>query len=316
MFNSLFSSNDSYFLPILKNSKLSIGNFYFNNLIFRHLSDSLNGGSISLSSSSLKILIEDCFFLNCSCNLKGGAIFYDSPNGQFYINKVCGNYCYTLGSGINSQGQFSTHLTNSNYPIFFNLISISNSSPKNFLNRYDSISVHYGLNNFTNFNSSYNNAWRHSCQGSWYSTLTLKYLNMNNNTLESYACIGPSYGYFYCSYINMIYCSCQEYGLVHHNGQFSYSSYSGYMSYCIFQYNNGKTIDLCCGGSLLMSNSIFDTYTYNRDIPITQNISIGIINTYLFENIICKSLIDNTSFKIFHQNLLISPFYYIVFNCI
>ena len=283
-----FSFNNTYFKPIHKNEKINIGNFLFYNLIFNSLNDINNGGAMNLKNNNLIILIENCFFNNCSSNNKGGAIYYESNDGQFYMYQSCFQYCYTNNIGIENNGQFSNLNTNNLNPIYLEDISIIFCSPFKFFDKYDSMIINYGQNNLTNINSSNNKVSRFSSYVTLNSKSTLKFINLFNNTSEWQACIGTAFHYFHVSFVNMIACISPEYGLIHYNGDhFIYSGFKFIMKYCIFHNNTGKIIDLCCNGNLFFSDSILDYYNNNRLIPQTENISIGIVFTYKFNDFFC-----------------------------
>jgi len=275
-----FFPSQFYFSSKSTCERVSFEDYHIHGSVFQNLYHNGAGGACSFEMLTARVAIESSLFNNCSAAFKGGAIDFRTTNGGLFLFKVCGFKCFSHTSGSDGAGQFGYHTITAINPIYYSLVTISQCSPLTMEGRHDSIHVQYGQNNFSEFNSSYNRGNRHVCQGCWWSDLSLKFSSFGHNIADSYACIGVSFGPFLAQYININNCFTKEYGLIHHNGDYSHEGYSGNTIYSVFMDNNGIVFDICCGGSMMVKNSVFSAYSYGRDAPVTQNVSIGHFSLY------------------------------------
>ena len=135
----------------ISNINFTSNYLYLSLINFIQLND-INGGAIYISLNDKTFNCQKSFFLNCSANNVGGAIYFSSSNGNFLLNECCSYYCYSNEhSFCYSSLQSSTNNLNQ-----FNFTSNSFCSFDLIYQRYYLISIEYGSLCCLNYNSSFN----------------------------------------------------------------------------------------------------------------------------------------------------------------
>ena len=251
-----------------------------------------NGGIIFINNIDRNLKINECYFINCSCNGDGGAIYYNSNNinSATEINNTCCFYCECLISG-----NFLYFSSNKFINLF--LISISKSS-SNGIGSHPLV-VFYSSHFSENFNSS-NNFCNYN---SGFSTIRPIYFYNNfctiyNNNVTNSICI---YLFAGTNSRNML-----NSNIINNNGKnggifYLYEFYSEAAIYnlnnCIF-YNNKNNLFNVAG-------SICKLYILNSKIFHNENLILTSGNLISFNN--------NNS--IFRTEIFINTFNLINLNC-
>ena len=290
------NSFNEFFTGISNNFKLKNEIFYqtqYENIyIYNSQFYSMNSKSLNIDSTNIiNLLIESSFFINCSSLLtKGGAISFQNTNGAFILSKVCSISCF-----CDLSGQFSYSYTNNNKNNSLNYVSISYSSPN--WNTYGiSIYLNYGYQNINYFNSTYNQCKYHSSV--YYEHTTLQKTNFStflNNYSNLWTCIlisvGPNY-FNRCNILNNTQSSTTA-GIIYNEGQSS-----SYFTNCIIYYNTKIRLFINIDGTIQISNTWCDEYSYSFFIN-TMNSNTNTFNDFKFK--ICLN-------QFYSSNILINRF--------
>ena len=278
-FNSTFITLNSHNFPI--NS--SINNFLLINSLFI----SFNSKTINYNSNLFtEILIEKCSFLNCSSNNSGGALYFQSTNSKFALNKVCSMNCFITNS---NQGQFAYINSFSSNLLVSNFTSITYCSPHYSLG----ISIYFlnGNQQINNLNSSYNYG----------------------------AKIPASYffnGYFTSkiSYSSFLHCYSSDYGSITFRKGINFLYFSNFINNSQFSMTGGY-ITLWDNSNITILNSIFINLSNERYLFYKYDGILKIINCWIQNNFLNYggSLIDNynstSTFFLKHFNSEICGFF-------
>ena len=249
-FEFFYGNSISYINYNNKAERLSSlnNNFYIFFNIFYNLSNIQSGGSIYISNTNSLIYLENNKFSYCFTNNNGGAIFLSVS--KIFINKNCGDQCYSTTSIGLGGGQF-LYIQSQNIINYFNFSSINKCSYTN-NGIYSSILYNSIKINISNINSS-NNYLKRYCSHLLLYSGTLFILNSNfiNSIVEGSIGFQSYFSTSYKYYTNCINNSqgIGENGFIHTNN----GSYIAYK--CIFQKNNinplFKLFDLYSGSLIL-----------------------------------------------------------------
>ena len=214
---------------------------YIHNCVFsNNINIPFNGSCISIKSS-MKLVIEQCFFYDCSISLTaGGAIFFSNfQTGQCVISKCCCFNCKTgLGTSSDDGGQFSNIFCGPNGKNFHFYVSVTKCNDDSIIRR-SVITLSGGNIEMNNNNLSLNRC--SVCSGTtfqYFSSAIVKFSTYSNNYANSALsdiisnCIYVLDHLANFSYINII-------GNESPTKSICYSNFGATINffYCIFIYN-------------------------------------------------------------------------------
>jgi hypothetical protein len=266
----------------------SSGFIYIQNVQFLSITNTTAGGALKFETSNGEnyLLIEESLFSQCKTTeaVSGGAVYFNNY-GYCIFHEICGYDCNT---GSHSSGQFCLCDTNTNNN--YNLSMFSSSVHSSINNQREwPIFFSYGKQNMIKSNISNN-------QVAYYSGFTFehtyisytKYCTVENNN-GNYVCIhwGHENHTSYIDYSNIINNSQN----IYNSGLLWYNNHYIFLTKCSFINNQingkGKLFSLYPGSS--GTYSISDTYI---DISFFSNLGdLTIVNTYTLSYI-------NTFFEI------------------
>ena len=272
----ILSSFEEFFPDIELNESYSLSNYryifinnisslYISNCLFFQITTEANGGVIFCQIYEINILlIEDCSFSQCQVTrYQGGAIYYDCPEGQFLMNRICSGYCYTK---IGSSFQFAMISTSTLGKNSIYMSSIYKSSHDGY-SRYHSFGLIFGNQIVQSLNQT-------NCQlclfSSLYSfssnSLILSYSTIFQNEAHVFICLYLASGYnntiFNLNFINNSQ-SSNENGLVYNWGDSNTSILNSIFLNNILLKNS--TLFYIESGNLNFFECQIDNFTHNTE---------------------------------------------------
>ena len=257
-----------------------INNCFFHSLLLLNE----NGAAINFNITSNNFLnINECIFNNCKCfNGSGGAIFFNNLQGNYTLNKFCGNNCST-----NEFHQFGCFVISDN-KIQNNILGSILKSSNNYLNKGSIFTTSNGFQNFKFLNLSNNIVYKYSF--TFYgenNLIDFSYCTFINNTVSDIIIIiigGTSIKkFFYCNLIN----NSQFNSVIQNYGVFSQSNWAKTeIIYCFFENNaklGNKKLFAIDSGTIKIENTFIDL------ISLTHNIIPSIINPISSSNLLIHS---------------------------
>ena len=305
-FNDFFIG--TYSTLINQNSRLiSIsGSYLISNSFFIDLFFNGNGGSISFTSNSMNLVIENSIFINCKSlksNGLGGGIYIWVSSSNFGLKNICGSRCSCENNGA---GQFSCISSSSNNFIHEEYCSIS----KSITLSGSQTQIYYNSNMTTkNCNSSLHQVP---------ATGIIRYENPSQINILYSTYVGIQSNYYGLltqsgSQDNRFINECNIFNNSINNEGVITTWYSSkwYINNCTFS-KNKNILFYSNTGLIIIYNSFIDSYSYGGVIPSTTLIQQFQNTFYLkhFQTNECFGEKKNSRFKIhnfkFFQNIFFS----------
>lgn len=284
------SPNENINNTIVFNNNFYILFCFFSNLIVSNA----NGGAIQCSNVESKVLIEFSSFYKCVVNngYNGGAIYYNCPNGQNNLNKVCASNCETFSSTWYEGGHFIYSLSNNNYlhQLLYTSLTECSKSSKSYCCSYVLLN---GNQNFKNSNSSFNFAYVQSGGHFRSSNPTFVYYSIYSNNKDDYSML--------------LFSNCLESFVKFSNiisnesplGQGVIHSYFNLINFdnCYFMNNNNFLFYLNLNGQININNCFINhsinSLSNNGPITLGTFITYNLfktLNLNLFSTELCKNI--------------------------
>ena len=282
------------------NSNISSSNIILTNLIFILLnSGNNNGGAININQNNLNFQLFYCSFFNCSSNLNGGAIYFDSNLGISKLFCIFGKYTFSP-----SESFFHISLiSNNNNDNHCNFTSLSYSS-FDMNSRWCLLNLYYGNQIFNTYNGSYNKIGDHGAGPAFFypnnsSLIYSTIFNCFSDILQGNVGLLTNSIYENCNFINNSK-SLNRYGYIDMNT----NGKNIHLKNFIFQ-NNIWTLFYAQKGSITIENCFFDFYSYAGNSPLIISYITNTLMNYriYFQN--CNLILtNNILFNSFHILLL------------
>jgi hypothetical protein len=273
---------------------LSDTSVHVSNCLFRSITSGGNGGALSCSTSVTYFLVESSSFFSCKASGGyGGAIYFESSNGQSVLYEVCGYDCYLTYTSSNSRGHFSyiqvkDVITSKNYINYSSITrcGIDNSyswyTLRNNNGKICCPSVNVSMNKCYDYSGIYCYPYSDSTSG----TCLLSYSTFVDNIAIGYTCFwfarsGPNYEIKSCNILRNTQGTLGSQGTINTNGNLMIedSCILENNANCIFYQGSSYTITVSnCTvdkttsyGSFKIKNTVTKSFIFALNHMSTQN---------------------------------------------